>query len=70
MLTVSELHTFSGPKLQDYRKLQIGHLCPDEVLELELDTNVWGDVTATADTGTSSLDSDVGHPPRLNTETH
>ena len=34
---VSELHVYSGPKFITHTKLHIGHLCPDEILDLELD---------------------------------
>lgn len=35
---LSEVHVFSGFKFMQHTKLQIGHLCPDEILELDLDT--------------------------------
>ena len=37
MQLISELHVFTGHKLAKHTKLQIGHLCPDEILDLELD---------------------------------
>ena len=38
MRVVSELHCYTGPKFTSHTRLQIGHLCPAEVLDLELDT--------------------------------
>ena len=43
MQLISELHVFTGHKLAKHTKLQIGHLCPDEILDLELGN--FGDVT-------------------------
>ena len=37
MILVSELHVYSGVNFSSHIKLQIGHLCPDEILDLELD---------------------------------
>ena len=37
MQLVSELHIYSGINFSNHTKLQIGHLCPDEILDLELD---------------------------------
>ena len=38
MQVVSEIHVFSGIKYVNHTKLQIGHICPDEILDLELDS--------------------------------
>lgn len=40
MQLVSELHVYSGNKFSDHIKLQIGNLCPDEILDLELDNQI------------------------------
>ena len=37
MQLVSDIHIYSGTKYTTYNKIQIGHICPDEVLDLELD---------------------------------
>ena len=37
MQMVSELHVYSGKDFGQHVRLQIGHLCPDEILDLELD---------------------------------
>ena len=42
MQLVSEIHVYSGFKFMHHTKLQIGHLCPDEVLDLELDKMDYG----------------------------
>lgn len=43
MQLVSDLHVYSGTKYTTYNKFQIGHICPDEILDLELD-NVQEDI--------------------------
>ena len=35
---ISELHVYSGLNWNQHTLIQIGHLCPDEILDLELDS--------------------------------
>ena len=56
---VSELHCFTGPKFSNHAKLQIGHICPDEVLDLELDTNVWSVNDSVNESNNTSFNSGV-----------
>ena len=38
MQLISELHFYSGLNWNQHTLIQIGHLCPDEILDLELDS--------------------------------
>ena len=49
MQLVSEIHVYSGFKFHHHTKLQIGHLCPDELLDLELDKLDYPGTTPSAD---------------------
>ena len=49
MQLVSEIHVYTGFKFMHHTKLQVGHLCPDEILDLELDKIDRGGVPPSTD---------------------
>ena len=60
MQIVSDLHVYSGFKFMTHNKLQIGHICPDEILDLELDNTAHDDgFYSINDSGTQMMHTSI-----------